>query len=133
MNKKEHISTFYEFTFRSELSQSDRQLLDKAKAAASNAYAPYSGFHVGSALLLENGKVFTGSNQENSAFPSGLCAERVAVFYAKTQFPEVAVQTLAITAVKEMVLAEEPPVPCGGCLQVLYENEWRDGKPIRIL
>lgn len=133
MRKKEHRSIFYEFSSLSELSNNDRQLIEKAKAATSNAYAPYSELNVGSAVLLENGRNFAGNNQENSAFPAGLCAERVAVFYAKAQFPESAIQTLAITAIKKGMLTEDPPVPCGGCLQVLLENESRDGKPIKIL
>ncbi|MBS3774506.1 MAG: cytidine deaminase [Bacteroidales bacterium] len=133
MRKKEHHSIFYECSSLSELSPSDRQLVEKAETAASNAYAPYSEFHVGSAVLLENGRSFVGNNQENVAFPSGLCAERVAVFYAKAQFPEVPIETLAIAALKKGKLAEEPPAPCGGCLQVLLENERRDQHPIKIV
>lgn len=133
MRKKEHYSIFYEFDTLFELSQSDRQLIEKAKAIASNAYAPYSEFNVGSAVLLENERSFVGNNQENVAFPSGLCAERVAVFYAKAQFPDVPIETLAIATLKKGKLTEEPPAPCGGCLQVLLENEGRDQHPIKIL
>jgi len=133
MRKKEHLSIFYEFSSLSELSHSDRQLIEKAEAAASNAYAPYSGFKVGSAVLMENGKYFEGNNQENSAFPAGMCAERVALSYAKSRFPDSVIQKIAITALKGGSLVEEPPVPCGECLQTLLENERRDGNPIKIL
>jgi len=133
MRKKEHQSVFYEFTSISELAQSDRQLIEQAKDAALKAYAPYSEYQVGCAVLMENGESFHGSNQENAAFPEGLCAERVAVSYAKTQYPESAIQKITITAIKKGNIADNPPIPCGGCLQVLLENEHRNGKQIKIL
>ena len=133
MRKKEHLSIFYEFSSLSELSYSDRELIEKAEATASNAYAPYSGFKVGSAVLMENGQYFEGNNQENFSFPAGMCAERVALFYAKSQFPDAAIQKIAITAVKEGSLVEDPPVPCGECLQAMLENERRDENQIKIL
>ena len=98
-------------------------LVRRAMEAARDAYAPYSSYHVGAAVMLDNGEVYTGNNQENAAYPSGLCAERVAVFYAGSQHPEVAVKSIAIAAMKNGIFQEEPVTPCGGCRQVLYEKE----------
>ena len=83
-----------------ELQDHQAELVKKAMAAAKDAYAPYSSYHVGAAVLLENGKIITGNNQENAAYPSGLCAERVAIFYAGSQYPEVPVTSIAITAMQ---------------------------------
>ena len=102
--------TIYNFD---ELTETQQHLINRAKEQVSKAYAPYSNFHVGAAVELENGEIFAGSNQENSAYPSGLCAERVAMFYANAQFPEVAVKTIAIAAHTNNVFLEEPITPCG--------------------
>lgn len=108
------------------------RLYEAAFEAAGRAYAPYSGFQVGAAILLANGEIVTGSNQENIAYPSGLCAERTALFYAGARYPDVAVRVLAVAAVKEGV--RQPGVsPCGACRQVMVEAETRAGAPIRIL
>ena len=132
MQKKtiESKITIYHFD---ELSIEDQQLLNKAKEQVHKAYAPYSGFHVGAAIELENAEVVTGSNQENSAYPSGLCAERVAMFYANAQYPNVAPKTLAIAAFTNNKFLAEPITPCGSCRQVLLETEMRYEKNIRIL
>lgn len=122
-----------EFENLSELPVDDQTLLMAARKITGQAYAPYSGFHVGAAVLLDNGQVVTGNNQENSAYPSGLCAERVTLFYANANFPDAAVQTIAISAAKNGVLVNEPVKPCGGCRQALAEAEVRFGKPIRII
>lgn len=115
-----------------ELDSTYRRLYEAAFEAAGRAYAPYSGFQVGAALLLANGEIVTGSNQENIAYPSGLCAERTALFYAGARYPDVAVRVLAVAAVKEGV--RQPGVsPCGACRQVMVEAETRAGAPIRIL
>ena len=115
-----------------ELDSTYRRLYEAAFEAAGRAYAPYSGFQVGAALLLANGEIVTGSNQENIAYPSGLCAERTALFYAGARYPGVAVQVLAVAAVKDGV--RQPGVsPCGACRQVMVETEMRSGAPIRIL
>lgn len=106
-----------------ELQDHQVELVKKAMAAAKDAYAPYSSYHVGAAVLLENGKIITGNNQENAAYPSGLCAERVAIFYAGSQYPEVPVTSIAITAMLNGQFQEEPVTPCGGCRQVLFEKE----------
>jgi len=105
-----------------ELSSSDKNLLSEAKKSAHSAYAPYSNFKVGSAVLLEDGKIIIGNNQENAAYPSGLCAERVALFYAGAQFPKAAIKAIAVTN-----------VPCGACRQAMAEYETRQKFPIRII
>lgn len=115
-----------------ELAEADRSLYEKAFASAVRAYAPYSHFQVGAAALLDNGEIVCGNNQENAAYPSGLCAERTTLFYAGACYPESSVLTLAIAAVKgrERVAMV---TPCGACRQVLLETEQRHGWPLRIL
>ncbi len=122
-----------EFNSIEELSSDEQRLLLEARRITQQAYAPYSGFHVGAAVLLDNGQIVTGNNQENSAYPSGLCAERVTLFYANANFPESAVKIIAISAAKNGVLVNEPVKPCGACRQALAESEVRFGKPIRII
>ena len=117
-----------------ELTPEEQHLLQLAIEATDRSYAPYSEFHVGAAVRLGNGVELTGSNQENAAFPSGLCAERTALFYAGSQYPDVPVCMLAIAARgTDGELTEEPTGPCGSCRQVIIESETRAGKPIRIL
>lgn len=116
-----------------ELTEEDRQLIASAREATQRSYAPYSHFSVGAAALLENGIVVTGTNQENAAYPSGLCAERTTLFYANSQYPDQAVKTLAIAARNEQDFLDTPIPPCGACRQVLLETEKRHGKPMRIL
>jgi len=123
----------HEFENIGELPVNDQKLLLEARKITSLAYAPYSGFHVGAAVLLENGMIITGNNQENSAYPSGLCAERVALFYANANHPDSEVKTIAISAAKNGVLVNEPVKPCGGCRQALAEVEVRFETPIRII
>lgn len=122
-----------EFENIGELPGDDQKLLLAARTITRQAYAPYSGFHVGAAILLDNGQVITGNNQENSAYPSGLCAERVTLFYANANYPESAVKTIAISAAKNGVLVNETVKPCGGCRQALAEAEVRFGNPVRII
>jgi cytidine deaminase len=115
-----------------ELSRVDSRLREAAIDAAKRAYAPYSHFHVGAAVLLNDGTVVEGNNQENIAYPSGLCAERVALFSACATFPEKPVEAIAIIAIKNEII--QPAItPCGGCRQVMLETEKRHGQPIRIL
>ena len=117
-----------------ELSEADCQLIDKAKEMTYHSYAPYSHFSVGAAALLANGEIVCGSNQENAAYPSGLCAERTTLFYANSQYPDVAVTTIAIAARNESGnFVEQPVSPCGACRQVMLESQWRGGVPLRIL
>jgi len=116
-----------------ELSEEYQNLINKAKEQVKKSYAPYSKFHVGAAIQLENGEIVAGNNQENAAYPSGLCAERVAMFYANSQFPDVPVKVLAIAAWTNGQFAAQPITPCGACRQVLLETETRFGKDIPIL
>ncbi|BBE19140.1 cytidine deaminase [Aquipluma nitroreducens] len=123
----------HEFANIVELPLNDQNLLMEARRITEQAYAPYSGFHVGAAVLLENGMIVTGNNQENSAYPSGLCAERVALFYANANYSDSAVKTIAISASKSGALVNEPVKPCGSCRQALAETELRFKTPIRII
>ena len=117
-----------------ELSQEERHLLESAIDATRRSYAPYSKYKVGAALLLENGVEIIGCNQENAAYPAGLCAERTALFSAGVQYPDVAVTMLAIAArTPDGELQSEPVSPCGSCRQVIIETETRFGHQIRIL
>jgi len=116
-----------------ELSEEDRELVEAAKQATNGSYAPYSNFHVGAAARLRNGIVVTGANQENAAFPSGLCAERTALFAAGAQHPDQPVVALAIAARKGNRFLSQPIPPCGACRQVISGAEERHGVPIRIL
>ena len=133
MNTKEIKIKITEFTGTSELPEEEQNLLQQAAKSASNSYAPYSEFHVGAAVLLENGDVICGSNQENAAYPSGLCAERVAMFYANSKYPGVKVKALAISAHADHFLVDKPISPCGTCRQVIAETENRQKSKIRIL
>lgn len=116
-----------------ELTEAQKNLVDCAKEACKHAYAPYSQFHVGAAALLDNGKVVSGSNQENAAYPSGTCAERTTLFYAGAQYPDNAVTKLAIAAYKGGEYTATPTAPCGACRQVILETEHRYNTPIEIL
>ncbi len=116
-----------------ELSEIDRQLIDKAKEATNRSYVPYSHFHVGAAARLMNGTVVTGNNQENAAYPSGICAERTTLFYANAQYPDQPIETLAIAARTEKDFIDSPIPPCGACRQVMLETENRFKHPMRII
>jgi len=115
------------------LSSENQSLVEAAYKISENAYAPYSKFLVGAAVLLENGEVVLGSNQENIAFPSGLCAERVALFYAGANFPNVKVVKIAIVAVGDLVAKDKILSPCGGCRQVMLESEVRQKSPYEVI
>lgn len=116
-----------------ELENNDLMLVKAAQEATAGSWSPYSGFSVGAALLLDDGTVVTGSNQENAAYPSGLCAERTALFAAGHAHPGKAVVALAIAARNEKGFTAQPITPCGACRQVLAETEQRGGKPIRYI
>ena len=116
-----------------ELEASDKELVEKAIAATDNSYAPYSKFNVGAALRLADGRIVIGANQENSAYPSGLCAERTAVFAAQANYPEQPITTLAIAARNVNGMIPKPITPCGACRQVILEIEERYRRPVRIL
>ena len=133
MKKFEKKSIFFEYDSLDQLSSPEKELIHEAENAAKKAYAPYSKFKVGAAILLKNDKIVQGNNQENAAYPSGLCAERIAVFYANAQYPEAAVSKLAITAYRGDELVDLPISPCGSCLQVLLETQRRFNEPIEII
>lgn len=116
-----------------ELSDLQRQVAEAAQKATSTSYSPYSRYAVGAAVLLDNGEILTGSNQENVAYPQGLCAERTVLFYAGAHYPESGVRMLAIAARRPDGLTPEICSPCGGCRQVIAESEDRAGAPIQIL
>lgn len=117
----------------SELSTEDRSLMQKAIEAREKAYAPYSKFNVGCALLLENGTIVLGNNQENAAYPSGMCAERVAIWKAGSEYPKMSVTKIAITASSKNNKVDKPVGPCGACRQTLSEYEINQKTPIEIL
>jgi cytidine deaminase len=133
MNTFKITSTITELDSENELSQEEKKLLSLARETAKSAYAPYSNFFVGAALLLENGEIIIGNNQENVAFPSGICAERVAFFSAAARFPGVAAKTVAITARSNSLNIEKPVTPCGACRQVMAEYEELHKKDIRVI
>jgi cytidine deaminase len=127
------ISTqFLAFESVQELPNDVQNLMSKAVEVRKNAYAPYSKFRVGAALLLDNGKIVLGSNQENAAYPSGLCAERVAVFHAGSNYPEAKILKMAITAASDTNQTTAPIPPCGSCRQSIAEYEIKQDTPIEI-
>lgn len=133
MKKKEIKLEYFEFENEQALSAEEQELLKNALDAVERSYAPYSEFHVGAAVLLENGEIVCGSNQENAAYPSGLCAERVALFYANSKYPNVAVKALAITAKADHFTIDQPIMPCGSCRQVIAETENRQQSEIKLI
>lgn len=116
-----------------ELPENERQLIFAAREAVSKAYAPYSGFKVGAALQLAGGQIVTGNNQENASSPAGCCAERTALYWANANFPGIAVEAIAISAIDNAGRQASGLSPCGICRQALLETEIRFGQPIRIL
>jgi cytidine deaminase len=131
--KSLNITTKIQICSYDELNSEEKFLVDQAKAATAKAYAPYSNFKVGAAVLLENGEIVTGNNQENVAFPSGLCAERTTLFYANATYPNQAVKILAIAAYTEGDFLDRPISPCGACRQVILETEMRYNQQIKII
>jgi len=132
MIEKKITTTFYQTDFSS-LNSEEKDLVNRAKNSLEAAYAPYSGFLVGATVLLENGEIISGNNQENVAYPSGLCAERVAIFYAGAKFPNVKIKTIAITAVSKKFEIKDVISPCGACRQAIAEYEVKQENNIRIL
>ena len=132
--KEVELKTVIQECQMDELSTEDRQLVEQAIEATRRSYAPYSHFHVGAAVRLENDEIVIGCNQENVAYPSGLCAERTALFAAGALYPDVPVRVLAVAARgTDGEMTEEPTGPCGSCRQVIIESETRAKHPIRIL
>ena len=131
--KEINLDAKIQFCQMEELSEDDQRLVNKAIEATQNSYAPYSKFHVGACLRTADGMEMIGANQENAAFPSGLCAERSAIFAAQSQHPESAIVALAIAARNEEGLMATPVSPCGACRQVILEMEDRYQCDVRIL
>lgn len=128
------ISISYEHVANwKELSVKDQLLIEKAFEAGENAYAPYSNFKVGASVQLENDVIITGNNQENIAYPSGLCAERVALFNAGANYPNVKIETLCVIAKGDLITKEKILSPCGSCRQVMVESEVRQQSPYRVI
>mgnify|MGYP003144775068 CR=1 FL=1 len=125
-------SNFEVYNSVEELPQAIRSLMKTAVEARDKAYAPYSQFKVGAAIALNNNEVVTGSNQENASYPSGLCAERTAIYYAGAAFPEAQIQNIAISAKSMRHLVEAPVPPCGACRQALVEYEVKQETDIAV-
>ena len=133
MTNKEIKIAYKEYASLDELDQKDRELAQAAIDATSQAYAPYSNFNVGAAVLFEDGVIVKGANQENAAYPSGLCAERTALFYASASRPDKAMTAIAIAAGQNGQLCETPATPCGACRQVMAQYQLKSGLPMRVL
>jgi cytidine deaminase len=131
--KEEKIKLSFITAHLSELSKNEQQLVANAKSAIKTAYAPYSAFLVGSSVLLENGEIINGSNQENVAYPSGLCAERVALFYAGAKYPDVKIKKIAVSVLSEGFEVTDVVSPCGACRQVMAEYECKQDKAIKVI
>ncbi len=132
--KEKNISVSYtEYESAAEMSPADRELVELAVKATGSAYTPYSKFNVGAAIRLDDGTVVTGSNQENMAYPSGLCAERTAMFHAGAAYPGRAMLAMAIAATQGGELTPDPVSPCGACRQVMAEYQTRGGRPMEII
>ena len=125
-------STFTLYSSKTELPKDVLHLMEQAEAARANSYSPYSRFKVGAALLLDNGEIVKGSNQENASYPAGLCAERTAVFYAGANYPDARMVKLFITVKSSDYTVDRPAAPCGVCRQVLAEYEVKQETPLEI-
>ncbi|CAM1373344.1 Cytidine deaminase [Tenacibaculum litopenaei] len=117
----------------SQMPESDQTLMNAAIEARAKAYAPYSNFQVGAAILLETGEIVSGNNQENAAYPSGMCAERVAIWKAGSTYPNMVVKKIAISAASNTSTVDKPVGPCGACRQTLSEYEINQKQPIEVL
>ena len=133
MTNKEIKIAYKEYESLAELEPKDKELAQAAIEATAQAYAPYSKFRVGAAVRLSNGKVVVGSNQENAAYPSGLCAERTTLFAANANNPKTPVTALAIACYTKGHFTYEPASPCGACRQVMLETETRFGQPMKVV
>ena len=133
MTSKEIRIVYNEYETLDQLDTRDRELAQAAIEATKSSYAPYSHFNVGAAVRLDNGEIIKGSNQENAAYPSGICAERTAMFYASANYPVNAMTAIAITACQNGILCETPATPCGACRQVMAEYQSKGKHPMEIL
>lgn len=133
MTSKEIKIAYLEYKSVGQLEAADRELAEAAIQATEGSYAPYSKFNVGAAVRLDNGLIIKGSNQENAAYPSGLCAERTAMFYASAAYPENAMISIAIAAGQEGRICNSPATPCGACRQVMAQYQTKGGRPMSII
>ena len=125
--------SYLQFENSEQLSEADAQLLEKAREVTKQAYAPYSNFNVGAVAILENGSFVSGTNQENASYPVGICAERVLLGNAATQYPGIAIKAIAISYRSSHDASDKPISPCGMCRQALVEYEVRMNHPIRVI
>lgn len=133
VDEKEIKIAFKEYSSLDEMDAPDRELAMEAIEAMNGSYSPYSHFHVGAAVRMSDGSMVRGANQENSAYPSGLCAERSAMFAAGAQYPDKNMTSIAIAGGLEGVLADQPTTPCGACRQVMAQYQAKAGKPMSII
>ena len=133
MTNKEIKIAYKEYDSIEQLEAMDRKTAEAAIEAMKLSYAPYSEFNVGAAVMFEDGEIVKGSNQENAAYPSGICAERTAMFYASATYPESTFTSIAIAASQQGTLCENPATPCGACRQVMSQYQLKGGKPMSIL
>ena len=133
MADKRYTINYQEFASPAQMDSRDQELVAAAIDAQKGSYSPYSHFQVGAALRLENGMVIKGANQENAAYPSGLCAERTAMFWAGANYPDVPFEAIAIAGSDHGVLCDSPASPCGACRQVMAEYQKKHGKPLSII
>lgn len=133
MEAREYRFTYEVYSTLDELSAEDRELASAAISAMEGSYAPYSGFNVGAALRLEDGSIVKGANQENAAYPSGICAERTALFSAGANHPDLAQRSIAVAASQNGVLCASPASPCGACRQVMAQYQTKAGQPMSVI
>ena len=133
MTNKEIKIAYIEYESLDQLDSADRKLADAAVEAISQSYAPYSNFNVGAAIMFEDGEILKGSNQENAAYPSGLCAERTALFYASSSRPDTPIKALAIAAGQNGRLCNTPATPCGACRQVMAQYQIKGKRPMAVI
>lgn len=133
MTNKEIKIAYQEYDGLDELDTKDKELAKAAIEATSQSYAPYSHFNVGAAVMFEDGSILKGANQENAAYPSGMCAERTALFYASASRPDARMKALAIAAMQNGHLCKTPVTPCGACRQVMSQYQLKSGIPMTVL
>ena len=133
MTSKEIKIAYLEYESIDQLDPADKELAEAAIKATEGSYAPYSKFNVGAAVRLDSGIIIKGSNQENAAYPSGLCAERTAMFYAAATYPENAITSIAVVASQDGKICQNPATPCGACRQVMAQYQLKSGRPMMTL
>ena len=133
MTSKEIKIAYIEYESLDQLDPQDRELAEAAIEATKGSYAPYSGFNVGAAVRMDTGEIVKGANQENAAYPSGLCAERTAMFYASATYPDSIIESIAVTASQNGILCDSPASPCGACRQVMAQYQTKGGRPMTII